>query len=233
MKNKKILIVEDEQIIAENLRFILNEYGYDFVDVAMDDTETEELFKDKIYDLVLMDINLGDTSTIDGIDLIKKLTKKYSFAYVYVTANADEKTVSKATETSPVGYIVKPFIKSSIYANVEIALSTLKKQEFFTHTHKGRQQQILVSKIIYVESEGTYIKVSTIDGNIYFVRKSLASFNDLYADILIRIHKSILINKNHIKEHTSKMVIINDKKLPIGRVYKESFEAQLKTLSFS
>jgi len=74
MKENNILIVEDEQIIAENLRFILQEYGYDQVDVAIDALEAQELFKETNYRLVLMDINLGDHSTVDGIDLIKTLS---------------------------------------------------------------------------------------------------------------------------------------------------------------
>jgi len=233
MKNKKILIVEDEQIIAENLRFILNEYGYHFVDVAMDVAETNSFFENTLYDLVLMDINLGDTSIMDGIDLIKLLSIKYSFVYLYVTANADEKTVDKAKETSPIGYIVKPFIKTSIYANVEMALNTLKKELFFSYINKGMQYRISLSKITYIEADGAYAQINTLNGTKNFIRKSLIDITELYPSVFIRIHKSFLINKQHIQGCTSQSVKINNTKLPLGRAYKQCFEEQIKEVSFS
>lgn len=236
MKDSKILIVEDEQIIAENLRFILNEYGYHHVDVSIDAAETKSLFEQTTYDLVLMDINLGDTSTIDGIDLIKWLVKKYSFIFMYVTANADEKTVQKAKETQPAGYIIKPFINVSIYANVEIALNSLnslKNKDSFTYTNKGMQYQVLLSEITHIKADGSYIHIYMVNEDQHFVRKSLFEFNQQYATIFIRIHKSILINKYHVQGYTSQSVKINEKKLPLGRTYKQYFIEQIKGISFS
>jgi len=233
MKNKKILIVEDEQIIAENLRFILNEYGYSHVDVAMDVLETESFFKNTVYDLLLMDINLGVTSTMDGIDLIKSLQKKYSFVYIYVTANADKKTIDKSKETNPVGYIVKPFIKTSIYANVEIALNTLQKDQFFTYSDKGMQTKITLSEITHIEADGGYIQISTLDGEKKMIRKTLLDVNDQYGTTFIRIHKSYLINKDHLQNYNSQYVNVNNIKLPLGRAYKQYFEQLTKEVSFT
>lgn len=233
MKEEKILIVEDEQIIAENLRLILNEYGYNHVDVAIDAQETEELFKQTPYDLVLMDINLGDFSSIDGIDLIKQLSKTYRFVYLYVTANADEKTISKAKETTPLGYIIKPFINTSIYANVEMALSSIKKEETFTYSNQGMQYQLLLSDMVYVEADGAYTTIYTSDRQSHFVRKSLAEFHELYSTQFIRIHKSYCVNKSFIEAHTSQFVKVNHIKLPLGRTHKQSFLQSVKHISFS
>lgn len=233
MKNSKILIVEDEQIIAENLRFILNDYGYNCVDVAMDVLETENLFKETEYDLVLMDINLGDVSIIDGVDLIKLLSKKYNFAHLYVTANADKKTVKKAKDTNPDGYIVKPFLNSSIYANVEIALNTLNEKVFYILTNKGRKKQISISKITNIIADGAYANIYTLNDDKFIVRKSLIEISMMYPSIFIRIHKSILIHKNHIQGYTSKFVKINNRDLTIGRTYKSHFLEQIKKISFS
>ena len=231
MKNEKILIVEDEQIIAENLRFILNKYGYDFIDVAMDVEETETFFKNTLYDLVLMDINLGESSVLDGIDLIKKLSAEYSFVFMYVTANADKKTIKRAKTTNPTGYIVKPLINTSIYANVEMALNTIKKEQFFLHTQKGMQEKTQLSKITHIKANDAYIY--TLDENKYLVRKSLIEFNELYPNNFIRIHKSILVNKQFIQAYSSQIVKVNNQKLPLGRTYKLTFLAQIKDLSFS
>ena len=232
MSDKKILIVEDEQIIAENLRYILNEYNYNNVDVAIDDIEAHSLFQNTCYDLVLMDINLGDASTVDGIDLIKQLKKKYTFAFIYVTANADKKTVEKAKSTKPDGYIVKPFINVSIYANVEMAFNTLKEEAFFAHIQKGMQQKIPLATITHIKADGAYIHIHTKNDNTYFARKSLLEFKALHPDNFIRIHKSILINREYINAYTSQIVKINNLKLPLGRAYKQTFLEQIKGMSF-
>ncbi len=228
MIDTKILIVEDEQIIAENLRFILNEYGYSFVDVAMDKDEAIHLFEKNNYDLVLMDVNLGMASSSDGIDLIKELKKKYSFIFIYVTANADTNTVEKAKETNPAGYIVKPFVNSSIYANVEIALNTFKKEEYFTYIHKGMQQQILLSNVTYIKADGSYIHIYMDDKSKHFVRKSIAEFGEAHQNNFIRIHKSLLVNLDHVQAYTSRVVQIDEEKLSLGRTYKKNFLLAMK-----
>ncbi len=233
MKEGKILIVEDEQIIAENLRLILNEYGYNNVDVAIDDQETIDLFNQTPYDLVLMDINLGDFSSVDGIDLIKQLSKTYNFVFMYVTANADEKTIDKAKETTPLGYIIKPFINTSIYANVEMALNRIKKEEIFTYSNQGMQYQILLSDIMYLEADGAYIIIYTSDNQSHFVRKSLSEFTELYTLPFIRIHKSYIVHKSHVQAHSSQFVKVNDMKLPLGRAYKTSFLQKVKSTPFA
>ena len=232
MKDKKILIVEDEQIIAENLRLILNECGYETVDTAMDADETHHLFESTNYDLILMDINLGDTSPIDGIDLIKSLSKKHSFVFMYVTANADHKTVQKAKETSPAGYIVKPFMNAAIYANVELALNTLKEEEFLSYSKNGMQQKVLISKITHVEADGAYINLFTLNNEQHFLRKTLTEFKGLYPLHFIRIHKSTLINKKHIQAYNSSTVHVNNKKLTLGRSFKLSFLEEIKGITF-
>lgn len=228
MKTNTILIVEDEQIIAENLRYILNEYGYNLVDVASDSDEAEDLFKTTSYDLVLMDINLGDVSIIDGVDLIKKLTVNYTFAHMYVTANADVKTVTKAKETNPSGYIVKPFLNTAIYANVTLALNSIEKVTFLTYcNNQGKYEKVSSHKITYIQADGAYCNLNLYDNQQLVIRKSLAEITQLYPNLFIRIHKSILINKEHIQNYTSKFVEVNNHKLALGRTYKDSFLDEL------
>lgn len=231
MKNKKILIVEDEQIIAENLRFILNEYGYRNVAIAGDIEEALSLFQETAYHLVLMDINLGDKNN-DGVDLISQLKELQSaFHFIYVTANADEKTVKKAAATNPSGYIVKPFVKESVYANVEMALSIVKEDEnIFVFTDRGMKKQVAVSQIQYVMADGSYINVHLVSGEVLVVRQSIANFDDENKEDFIRIHRSIAVNKKHITAYSSTEVKVGEKKLTLGRVYKNKFMAICKSL---
>lgn len=227
MKNIAILIVEDEQIIAENLRFILNDYGYSNVDIAIDASDAEALFKTNNYKLVLMDINLGKDSIVDGVDLIKLLLKNYDFRFIYVTANTDDKTIQKAKVTNPAGYVLKPFINTSIYVNVEMAINHILENDFYVHPDKGLKYKIPLKEITYIKSDGAYINIHT-EYDEFFARKSISEFNDQFPEYFIRIHKSTLVNKIYIDGYTSKHVIIKNTTLPIGRNYKNSFLESFK-----
>jgi DNA-binding LytR/AlgR family response regulator len=232
MDEINILIVEDEQIIAENLRFILHEYDYTNVDVAIDATEATACFKSKNYQLVLMDINLGINSPVDGVDLIKKLIQEYTFSYIYITANADEKTLQKVKTTNPAGYIVKPFTNEAVFANVEMALSSALKNDSLTFMHKSMKQQIKISDIRYIKAEGVYSIIHEANTKQHLIRKSLSELVTAYEKYFIRVHKSILINKDFIQGYTSQYVKIDGEKLPIGRSYKKDFLHKIKNLSF-
>jgi len=234
MKNKNILIVEDEQIIAENLRLILLNFGYKRVSVAIDSDEAIDLFRKTSFHLVLMDINLGELSKLDGIELIKYLSKSYDFKYLYVSANADAKTVSRAKETSPCGYIVKPFVNPAIYANVEMALSQIDEDQIsYTYSLKGVPHKIYLNNICYVESDGSYINIITSDRKKINIRKSLNEFKTLFPNKLIRIHKSTLVNTDKINGYKSGYVELEQCKLSVGRAYKSDlaiFISNLKSI---
>ena len=170
---------------------------------------------------------------MDGIELINCLENNYSFSYLYVTANADEKTVEKAKTTNPAGYIVKPFVNAAIYANVEMVLNSLKKHESFTFVNKGIQQKVSISEITHLKSDGAYADIHLINGNKHLIRTSLRECAERYPSAFIRIHNSILINKNHIQGYTSQTVKVNEEILPLGRTYKTVFLEKIKDLSFS
>jgi len=231
MKNKNILIVEDEQIIAENLRLILLNFGYKRVSVAIDSDEAIDLFRKTSFHLVLMDINLGELSPLDGIELIKQLSKSYSFKYIYVTANADKKTIERAKGTVPSGYIVKPFVNSAIYANVEMALSQVEEDKnTFTYSLKGIPHKIFLNNICYLQSDGSYLNIMTSDKKSIHIRKSLSEFQSLFPDKLIRIHKSILVNVDKIIGYKNGTIELENEKLSVGRAYKTDLISHIASL---
>ncbi|MFB2835779.1 EAL domain-containing protein [Floridanema evergladense] len=118
--NIKILIVEDELIVAENIYRNLNQQGYEVVDVV---STGEEAIKEAIAnhpDLVLMDIMLpGD---IDGVKAAHTIYTQLQIPIVYMTAYADNDTLEKAKHTKPYGYLVKPFKPQDLRTTIEIAL---------------------------------------------------------------------------------------------------------------
>lgn len=135
----KILIVEDESIIALNIKEILVDFGYEIVGIANNGAKALHLAGTKVPDLVLMDITLQDRE--DGIAVAEKIAAILSVPIVFLTANDKSRTIERAINIKPYGYILKPFKAVELKTAVEIALKT------FTQNKK------LVSKIIEIKSE--------------------------------------------------------------------------------
>lgn len=130
IKNKsknmiKVFIVEDEIIAAESLKVDLEKLGYEVVGKANNGEKALLRINETKPDLVLMDINIkGD---IDGIKLTEELIKIQSIPVVYLTAYADKETLLKAANTSPYGYIVKPYKIEDLSSTIIIALQKYKE----------------------------------------------------------------------------------------------------------
>jgi DNA-binding response OmpR family regulator len=133
MEKVKILIVEDESIIAMNLKETLIELGYEPCGVAPNKCRTLKLLESGIQpDLVLMDIYLKGPTT--GIELAKELkTILPNTPVVFLTANSEISTIKKASETLAYGYILKPYKKSHLHAAIEVALEKSKDDNKRNH----------------------------------------------------------------------------------------------------
>ena len=118
--NLRVLIVEDETIIARDLSRTMKKFGYDVVDVVSSGEEVISRTIELRTDLILMDIKLsGKMSGIEAADEIKKII---DIPIVYITAYADKETIQKAKLTEPFAYIVKPFDEKSLHTSIEIAI---------------------------------------------------------------------------------------------------------------
>jgi DNA-binding NarL/FixJ family response regulator len=116
----KILIVEDEPLIAEDIQGYLEESGFGVVGIAHNATMALELLATAKPDALLLDINLG--SSPDGIELAGIIRQKYQLPFVFLTSHADKGTLERAKQTFPAGYLLKPFDGSDLMTSLEIAL---------------------------------------------------------------------------------------------------------------
>jgi DNA-binding NarL/FixJ family response regulator len=126
MDNKtKILVVEDDPIIASGIELELKSFGFENIIKAHDARLALELFQNEKPDFAFLDINLGDG--IDGIALAKNLKGKDSnFPIVFITAAGDANTIREAIEAEPDGYLVKPYKTADLLAVVHVIM---KKRE--------------------------------------------------------------------------------------------------------
>lgn len=121
MSEFKVLIVEDEPIIAQHIAVYLNNSDFVVSGIAYDDEEAMLQLKENTPDAVLLDINL-DCAT-DGIDLADFVNKHIHIPFLFLTSHADKNTLERAKKVEPWGYIVKPFNEQSLLASLEIAVS--------------------------------------------------------------------------------------------------------------
>jgi two-component system cell cycle sensor histidine kinase/response regulator CckA len=120
MEKEKILVVEDERIVADDLRMSLERLGYLVCGLALSGSEAIEKVKELRPDIVIMDIVLGEE--MDGIEAASKIRSSFEIPVVYLTAYGDEKTLERAKVTEPFGYIIKPFEERELQSAIEIAL---------------------------------------------------------------------------------------------------------------
>jgi PAS domain S-box-containing protein len=120
MSKQKILVVEDEAIIAMELVRRLERSGFASLPYANSGEDAIKKANEFLPDLILMDIELGEG--IDGIEAAERITSKIDVPIIYLTAYSDEKTVTRAKQTGPFGYLVKPFEQKDLETTIEVVL---------------------------------------------------------------------------------------------------------------
>jgi|GEM_PF-369432 len=159
MHNFNILIVEDESLIALELADTITNLGYHVVEYATHPEMARQCIRDNEVHLILMDINLE--AELSGIELYKSL--ECDVPVVYLTAYKDEETMSRAIETNPLGYLIKPHKEDELKALLKLAYYKLKSRE---------------------KEKKTYPELSHLGAGYYFdFEEEKLYFNDLFLNL--------------------------------------------------
>jgi PAS domain S-box-containing protein/putative nucleotidyltransferase with HDIG domain len=126
MNKTKILVVEDESIVARDIRNMLLGLGYEVTGIVSGAKVAIQKAQEARPDLVLMDVMLQGEVT--GVEAAEHIYTRFSIPVVYLTAYADPSTVQRAKKTEPFGYIIKPFEERELQTTIEIALYKYKMQ---------------------------------------------------------------------------------------------------------
>lgn len=119
----RILVVEDEPLIAEDLADLCRGGGYPVCGVAYSTREALRLVESTCPTLALLDVHLGEET--DGIHLAARLREEFGIPFIFITSYVDRGTLDRAKETLPLGYIVKPFRNEQVLSTLAIALERL------------------------------------------------------------------------------------------------------------
>ena len=140
---KKILIVEDQAMVAMTIEAELGQLGYTVAGIAATGEGAINLAREKKPDLILMDINLE--GEMDGIAAAEQIQLFLDSPIIYLTAYSDEETLQRAGMTTPFTYLTKPYKLRDLHSNIEMAL--YKKKIALTSDLRERRLQILLKRV--------------------------------------------------------------------------------------
>jgi len=236
MEKVKIAVVEDEVIIADNICDLLEVLGYETIEPAISYSEALEMVERNKPDLIILDIQLAGKK--DGIDLAWKIKEDYNIPFIFLTSNADKLTVERAKKVAPPAYLIKPFNKDELYTSIEIALYNHAQEKEENIIIKDavfiKQKQVfnkvLLSDIAFIKSDHVYVEIHTIDQKVYVVRGSLNDYTHGFSEKFIRIHRSYVINSEHLSTINYSYVTLgaNTDNIPIGKSYREELISKIK-----
>lgn len=203
MSQARILIVEDELIIAMDIKTILQKLGYNACGVV---NSGEDAIKEAVKlqpDLILMDIILN--GSIDGIEAARNIYSLLKIPIIYMTANADKKTIERARDTAPFGYILKPFNENDLHSNIESALYKNSMEKRLRASEKKYRElvELLPQCIFEADLNGKIIFLNNIGLELYGYTPD---------DLEKGINFAELIHPDQIHEAVLNMKKVMDKK---------------------
>jgi len=194
----KILIVDDEALALARLKRMLNTLGYEDVIEADNAQSALEAIKETHFDLVLLDINMPQTS---GLELGYELRyHQEDLAIIFQTAY--EEHALKAFDIGAVGYLVKPFSMEQLQQSIErVKLERKNKKDFRLMSKNGENYYLFKpEEIYYVKADLSEVMLRSVKGFSYYAHKISDLEKQLLDHDFVRIHRSYLININKIKE---------------------------------
>jgi DNA-binding LytR/AlgR family response regulator len=226
----KVLVVDDEVLIAEDLKDILRSFGLNQVELAHSKSEALVKLASFEPDVALLDIRME--KEFDGLELGEIINARYKIPFIYITAHSDIAMIREIVKTKPAGYITKPFKKSDLFASLNLVAKKDSEPGKSQLMIKDGYKTVLInySEIEYIESEGNYLNIYY--GNRKVVsRQSLDSIlDDLDKEIFFKVHRSYIINLRKIIRYSKKDVEIGSLSIPISRNLIADFEATVRAL---
>lgn len=237
----KVLLVEDNFNLSENIKEILTLKGYEIVEI-LDQAETAlSIIEEKLPDLVLVDIKLKGTKT--GIELAEDLRQTIDLPIVFLTSAFGQEIVKKVKHIRPDGFITKPFTTNSLITCIELAMERHKvnlkesaDQQKINNTdlfirENGWLKKIVISEISFIKAEGTYTHIFVKDKH-YTLRNTVKDLMRKLPEYQFsRIHKSYIVNMGKIEALSPTAVKIEDIEVPIGRSYYHDLLQKINKLS--
>lgn len=239
----KILIVEDEMIIAANISLQLTALGYEVTGIIPRAEDALIHIEQLQPDILLLDINLK--GNIDGIEMAQIIQKSYNIPIIYLTANADQAHFNRAKSTNPYAFISKPYKKLDLERAIALTINRVKSEKetpmlqktapfilsdsiFVRHLEK--MVKVDIKDILYIEAERNYCRIYS-KLKEYLLVMTLKDLDEkLPQKHFIRVHRSFIINLSQIDEVATNHIVIAKKAIPVSKTLKEELLNRLQTI---
>lgn len=229
MKSRKILVVEDDKIIAANISMQLGSLGYTITAILPSGEDVLSQIASNPPDIILLDINLR--GELDGIEIAEMIQKHYKMAIIYLTASTEEAQFTRAKATSPYAFISKPFKQLDLQRAIELAFVRLTDQNnnfdkmeevtsavmvnsLFIRSHE-KMVKVPIGDIQYIEAERNCCKIHTKDRDHLLVLTLKELEDKIASDIFVRIHRSFIVNLTYIDEIATCYIVVGNKAIPL------------------
>lgn len=232
----KVLIVEDELLIAETIKLYLHERGHEVVGIAISFDESIQLLKETNPDVILLDVRLYGPKS--GIDLANHLQQESNnIPYIIVSSQYDSKIIKDAMHAGAAGYITKPISKETLWSTIELAVlkveDDLANEKYIELKISKGIQRIKLKDILYIKADHVYVEIICTSAK-YTCRYTLIELiKAINQPQFIRCHRSFIINQKKIQKYSNSKIWINDEVIPISAKYKEAVLTILKRLTNS
>ena len=220
---KSILIVEDELLIASQIKIAILNHGYHCAGIAINYNAAQEILETTKVDLVLLDVKISGNKT--GIDVAQLLNAKYSIPFLFLTSYNDLNTLNKIKDLSPRAYINKPINEATILTTIDIffdnAIDDIKN---FVSVNIGTSTyNINLTDLLYIASEHVYVRLHYKNRSI-LIRSSLSNFlNLLPENAFIQVNRSNAVNVKFVENVGAREIKIDNEIIKLSPKYKEHF----------
>lgn len=216
----RIVLVEDETIIAEYLKNVIEGKGHEVKVLLTGNIDFSEFFSENDPDLVFLDIHLNSKQT--GVDFAK-ICQERSVPFVYLTSYSDSKTINSAFEYDPIAYILKPFTEEEVYKTLEIAKIKIAQgnQNRFLSLKDGYDTvRVKYMDIRWLKADNIYTEIST-DSKKYLQRIPLSEMMDMLpGNQFCRVHRSFIVNLERVDRVGSDHLEVAGEQIPLSRTKK-------------
>lgn len=250
MSRIRIIIVEDEFVIREDIRSQLELAGYEIVGAFDKAEDALPVVLEAVPEVLLIDIRLA--GKMDGIQLAQTVTDSVRVPIIFITANSDAATYERAKLTRPNAFLVKPFTTANLLTSVDLALyhfsidSTPERidrsgaspadadpfvinRSLFIRA-SGKYKKIRREDILFVEAAGSYVHIQTATER-FTLAQNLSQFQKKASlPTLVRIHRSYIVNMEQVDSFEESHVYVHNHKLPLSENHRAEFLAQLRLL---
>lgn len=250
MAKTNVLVVEDESIVSKDIQHSLKKLGYNVVGASATGEKAIELARSENPDIVLMDIMLK--GEMNGIETAEVIRREMSIPVVFLTAYADESTLSKAKITEPYGYIIKPFKEIDLHTSIEMAIYKHSKEQevvkerdflysivenkdnaaadFIFVKSNSRLVKLKNKEIFFIEALKDYVVIHTDDAR-YTIHSTMKDIEaKMGTEEFIRVHRSYIVRLDKIASiEYPNLVLEKDKKvIPIGGSYRDDLNNRIR-----